>query len=104
MRHAARYGCAILLVSGVRLASAAPAIQCTVKAETAPYIRVEGITELTGDLVLECTGRVPTGLGQPIPTYTITATLNGVVTSRLVSSNLSEALLLIDDPWPAQPF
>ena len=66
-------------------------------------LRVEGITELTGDLLIRCVGGTPTLKGQSIPTYNITATFNTNVTSRIVSGNWSEALLLIDEPFPAQP-
>jgi hypothetical protein len=71
-----------------------------------PYIvRGEGITEQVGDLVLTCTGGTPTPQGEPIPEYWITLTLNTNVTSRRLpdATGLSEAVLLIDEAFPANP-
>ena len=41
-----------------------PAFQCTVNASVTPALRAEGITEKTGDLVLNCTGGTPVNPGQ----------------------------------------
>jgi hypothetical protein len=67
--------------------------------------RAEGIAELMGDVVLNCTGGTPTPLGKPIPEYTLTYSLNTNVTSRRLPEvpNLSEALLMIDEPFPVSP-
>ena len=58
-----------------------------------------------GDLILNCTGGAPTPQGEPIPEYKITLTLNTNVTSQLLpeGGKLSEALLMIDEPFPANP-
>jgi hypothetical protein len=61
------------------------------------------LTESVGDIVLTCGGAANTlPLGSTIPAADVTVTLNTAVTSRLLPaggvSNLSEALLLIDDP------
>lgn len=77
-------------------------LSCTI-VDTAPkLVRLEGIAELTSDIVLECQGGTPTPAGQPIPSVTFRAYLNTNITSRLLatSPDLSEALLLIDEPAP----
>jgi hypothetical protein len=68
----------------------------------APVIdRAEGITELVGDLLLQCTGGSPTPAGQAIPQSNITVTLNTNVTSRLIGGGFIDSLLLIDEPYPS---
>jgi uncharacterized protein (TIGR03437 family) len=56
------------------------------------------MTELIGDIVIRCTGGTPTPAGQIIPTADFKVSLNTTVTSRLLDSNFSEAMLLIDNP------
>jgi hypothetical protein len=68
-----------------------------------PTLRAEGYTELTGDIVLICSGGSALSLGSTIPTANITVFLNTTVTSRLLSNTTSaytpsEALLLVDEP------
>jgi len=71
-----------------------------------PTLRSEGFTELTGDIVLICSGGSPltNDSATPIPTANITVFLNTTVTSRLLSATAvggttaSEALLLVDEP------
>jgi hypothetical protein len=68
-----------------------------------PNLRAEGFTELTGDIVMVCNGGTPIPVGGAIPTTNITVYYNvPAVTSRLLSTtggvNVSEALLLIDEP------
>jgi hypothetical protein len=67
-----------------------------------PLVRAEGLAELVGDLVINCYGGTPTASGATLPTVDIQISLNTNVTSRLLSGLLSEALILIDDPGPAQ--
>ncbi len=77
----------------------APAFACTANVAVPPVVRSEGLTELTDDIVLNCSGGTPTPAGKVIPTGNVTLTLNTQVTSRLIShSGQSEALLLIDEP------
>ena len=80
-----------------------PSFQCTANAATPTIVRAEGLTELVGDLLLNCSGGTPTLLGVAIPLSNVTVFLNTNITSRLVSGNISEATLLIDDPHPAAP-
>jgi len=66
-----------------------------------PTIRQEGLTEMVGDIVINCIGGNNFAIGAAIPTATITVYVGGVttVTSRLLGSGgVSEAVLLIDEP------
>jgi len=65
-------------------------------------IRNEGVAELVGDLILQCTGGTPMQAGQQIPNSNVQVSLNTNLTSRIVQTlgNISEALLLIDEPFP----
>jgi hypothetical protein len=81
---------------------AQPAFTCSVTAGVPPLVRAEGVTELVGDIVLNCTGGVPTRAGTPVPRANITVRLNTNVTNRLARNtevaNPSDALLMIDEP------
>jgi hypothetical protein len=95
---------ALLLGAGTANAQQQPntqlAFSCTANAGTPVIVRVEGITELVGDLVLQCTGGQPTLFGQPVATTNLRLTLNTNITSRLLGGGFIDALLLIDDPYP----
>jgi hypothetical protein len=69
-------------------------LTCIANAGVPPLVRAEGLTELVGDLVLVCTG------GNPASPFlaNFQLFLNTNITSRLLGSDLSEALLLIDEP------
>ena len=76
-----------------------PAFTCTANAAVPPIVRAEGLTELVGDLTLNCNGGTPTLLGAAIPLSNVTVFLNTAVTSRLVGAGgLSEATIMIDEP------
>ena len=96
---------ALLLGMGTSAyAQNAPAFTCTANAGVPPIVRAEGITELVGDLILNCTGGTFTPAGQPIPQSNVQIFLNTNVTSRTYgtsSINLSEAILTIDEPFPS---
>jgi len=83
----------------------APAFSCTAQASNPPLVRSQGVTELVGDVVLTCTGGVPTPVGTKIPLSNITITLNTTVTDRILntSTGLTEALLIVDDAYPLAP-
>ena len=68
-----------------------------------PTIRMEGVTEETGDIVITCTGGFPAAAGQPILLTSLTLTLNAALTSRILSNGASEALMLIDEPTNQSP-
>jgi len=96
---------AILLSLGSMPASAQgvinPAFVCNANAGVPPIVRSEGITELVGDLILNCTGGNPTRAGAAVPLSNVQIFLNTNITSRIVGSNsLSEATLMIDEPLP----
>jgi hypothetical protein len=59
-----------------------------------PILRAEGFTELTGDIVITCTG----GVGQAPFTANFQLFLNTNITSRITNSDYTEALLMIDEP------
>jgi len=96
---------AVGLVLGVGTSTAYAQGSFTCAATAVPNIvRSEGVTELLGDLILNCTGGLPTAAGRPIPLQNVVITVGGTnVTSRIVDSSTmaSEALLLIDEPYPS---
>jgi len=102
---------AFLLGSAVT-ASAQPSLSCTTNGGVNTPDRAEGLTELVGDFQVTCTGGIPTAPGLAIPTVTIQIFLNTQITSRCMESTSSvgclglhsEALLLLDDPAPANQF
>ena len=67
-------------------------LTCITNAGVAPLLRAEGLTELTGDLLLICTGG---GAGQT-SAVNVQVFLNTPITSRLVDGK-SEALLIVDE-------
>ena len=93
---------ALALLLGAASTVSAAGFQCQTNAATPQQARQQGITELMGDLVLNCTGGVNTTAGTTVPTVNITVTLNTEVTSRLLDDNVdgSEAILLADEPAP----
>jgi len=79
-----------------------PTFTCQATSGVPNIVRSEGITELLGDLVLNCTGGNSTPGGQAIPLQNVQISINTNITSRIVGApNISEALLLIDEPFPA---
>jgi len=95
-----------LMLGGAVSASAqiTPPLTCTTNAGVTPTVRSEGISELVGDVVINCNNGTPTAAGQPIPQVNIQVFLNTNITSRLQADPISEALLLIDDPQPGNQF
>jgi hypothetical protein len=81
-----------------------PAFQCVANAGVPPIVRAEGLAELLGDIVLNCTGGTPTAAGATVPQVNVQVFLNTNVTSKLLVSPWTEALLLIDEPSsPSNP-
>jgi len=95
------------LFAGLASAQNTNALTCSVSNSVTPVLRAEGLTELTGDIVIVCTGGVPLANGAQIPQVNIQIFLNGPVTSRLLGNggvtNSSEALLLVDEPGSGLP-
>jgi hypothetical protein len=91
-----------------------PALQCVANAGVPPIVRAEGLAELVGDVVLNCTGGYPAMFVDPlvpgtvlgpasIPQVNVQIFLNTNITSRLSGDGVSsEALLMIDDPRDAE--
>jgi len=87
--------------------ASAQALQCVANAGVPPTVRAEGLTELVGDVTLNCTGGTPTQVGVQIPASNVTIFLNTNITSRILSTSQgtwSEAILMIDEPHsPSNP-
>jgi hypothetical protein len=101
-------GSAVTASAQVVVISGGP-FQCFANGGVSTPARSEGLTELVGDLVLNCIGGTPTGFGQVIPPVNIQVFLNTALTSRLLTTSTSgtqysEALLLLDEPTPATQF
>ena len=92
---------AATVFAAVASAQSAPALQCVANAGVPPTVRAEGLTELVGDVTLNCTGGVATQVGAPVPASNVTVFLNTNITSRILSTSngiWSEAILMIDEP------
>ena len=117
---------ALALLLGLATSASAQitAFSCNASAAVPPTLRQEGLTELTGDIVLDCTGGVPTpqtpavapsglcpagtivvgGVTQClIPQVNFSVYTTAPITSRLTGTSNSlpqpsEALLLVDEP------
>lgn len=96
----------LLLAIFAMLAAAAhaatPSFACEAQAGATPLVRAEGLAELTGDVVLFCTGGAPTAYNDDVPKVNFYIYLNTMVTSRLLDGAWNEALLMIDEPTQAQ--
>ena len=93
---------ALLFGLGSSTAYAQGAFTCNTNAGAPTIVRSEGVTELVGDLILNCTGGTPTQAGQQIQPSNVQVSLNTNITSRIVrtADNTSEAILMIDEPFP----
>jgi len=94
----------VALLACFTIPAAAQGLLCTSLTGTPQYVRVEGFAELTGDIVLTCTGTgASTAPGTQIAYANITVTVPGtVITSKVISgaaetTPLSEATLIVDD-------
>ncbi len=75
---------------------------CIANSGVPPFVRIEGVTELVGDVVIACTGGVPANDGEPIPPSNVQVLLNTQITSRILANGNSEATILIDEPYPGE--
>ena len=79
-------------------------LSCLTNTGVPPLLRAEGFTELTGDIILVCTG----GVAGQASTVNVQVFLNTQITSRVVNGQ-SEALLIVDElgsnapPGPITP-
>jgi hypothetical protein len=77
-------------------------VTCTADNGAPRQVRVEGVTELVGDIVLNCTGGVQTPVGQPVPLANIRIALSTPITSRIFDGGpIGEPMLIIDEPFPS---
>ncbi len=90
-----------ILIASSCTALAAQSLRCRTRVENFAFVRVEGLAEIVGDLVIECTGGTPTPAGQQLPSVDFEVELNTEVSSRILEGNRLEALIFIDDPAPA---
>jgi len=93
----------LVVLTGLVSAQVNP-LQCIATAGVPPIARAEGVAEEVGQVIINCTGGASTPSGLNIPTINVQIFLNTNVTSRLLDSTgtRSEALLLIDEPQPAE--
>lgn len=92
----------LAVTAGIASAQTVNPLQCVASAGVPPLARSEGLAEEIGQVTITCTGGNPTVTGQAIPTVNIQIYLSTNVTSRLISSTYSEAMLLIDEPGSVQ--
>ena len=57
----------VALLAGFTASASAQAFQCTNSTGVPPVVRAEGYSELMGDIVLDCTGGIPTPPNQTVP-------------------------------------
>lgn len=81
------------------LFSKAQPLNCSYSYGVPPIVREDGLTELVGDIVFTCSGGVP---GQK-RLSTIRVSLDTNITSKVISGNLTEALLLVNEPGRERP-
>jgi len=99
----------VVLLAGLSIPASAQgtgttAVTCNNGGATTPIVRAEGLTELMGDLVLNCTGGPATPINTVVPQVNITIILSVTITSKITSSGLyNEALLIIDEPNQSAP-
>jgi hypothetical protein len=91
---------AFLLMCVAASAQSPTAFSCQIaNGAVTPTIRAEGLTENVGDVIILCTGGIPSPAGSTLPQINLTVTLNAPVTSRIEGTGgASEALLLVDEP------
>ena len=78
---------------------------CTTVTAIPSLLRIEGLTESTDDIVIQCTGGSPVAAGVPVPAVNLTIFFNTNATSRLIHAAppLSEALLVVGEPGSGLP-
>jgi hypothetical protein len=103
-RNSGPWLAAAVLLAGFGIPASAQT-NCFANVGVPPIARVQGDTELGGDITFECTGGTPTPAGNPVPQINITVILNTNFTSKVtqpaagnIGIDFSEALLLMDEP------
>ena len=95
-------GVAVSQLGGGAGGSASP-LMCSGFTASTPTLRSEGLTEALGDILIACFGGASAAAGQRVPQVNVTVFLPGPVSSELLNGQLSEALLLIDEPNAGYP-
>ncbi len=92
----------VALLAGFTASASAQAFQCTNSTGVPPVVRAEGYSELMGDLVLDCTGGIPTPPNQTVPPVNILVNLDTYVSSQTTAVinqvEFLESLLIVDEP------
>jgi hypothetical protein len=93
----------VALLAGLTIPASAQPFQCTNSTGVPPTVRAEGYAELVGDLVLDCTGGIPTPVGQQVPQVNIAVNLDTFVSSKVTkvvgtNTEFLESLIIIDEP------
>ena len=101
----------LMLGFGLPASVHAQSFSCVNSTGVPPVVRAEGFTEAVGDIILDCTGGVPTPPNQLVPQVNITVALDTFLSSKVtaISNQVEflEALLIVDDPssraYPTRP-
>lgn len=95
---------AVLAVTPFLAQAQISGVSCSTTNTFSRQVRAEGVAEPVGDVVVTCTGGVPTSPGFNLPFINFQLYLNTNLTSRkLGQGNASEVLLLIDEPTAGPP-
>ncbi len=83
--------------------ASAQTLSCVAQPVDTPALRDNGVTERVGDLKIICTGGTPTAVGSFVPQFNLQIFTSPAVniTSRTIGGDVSEALMLIDEPDPS---
>lgn len=95
----------LVTFAGILSAQATAPALCTAYRSNAPNVRSEGVAEEVGQVVIQCTGGTSAQRGTPLNRINVQIFLDTQVTSRrtIANDNVAlEAMLLIDDPTPAE--
>ncbi|QOY91037.1 hypothetical protein [Paludibaculum fermentans] len=98
-RIAGWFGIALVAL-GLPAAAQTQGVSCSVASSDTPYLATSNYAALAGDVVITCTGGTPIAAGRPVPNVVVQVALNANYTGRTVGG-VTESLLLIDDPAPA---
>src|SRR5580700_5691254 len=99
----------VALLAGLTVPASAQPFDCTQSTGVPPIVRAEGYAELVGDLVLDCTGGVPTSPNQLVNQVNIAVNLDTFVSSKVTAvigtnTEFLESLIIIDEPnSPSNP-
>jgi len=108
----------VALLAGLTVPASAQPFNCTQSTGVPPIVRAEGYAELVGDLLLDCTGGVPTPPNQTVPQVNIAVNLDTFVSSKVTAlcgtlagtcgsggnTEFLESLIIIDEPnSPSNP-